>query len=91
MQILGRVKMAERAKRSKTGIFRRLWYNRETLILYLAVHPWNMSCFYSLYAFYIAKYLYFMENKVSYANISAGQDGRAIEKVKNEYFSSTLR
>ena len=42
-----------------------------------------MSCFYSLFAFYIAKYLYFMENKVSYANISADQDGRAIEKVKN--------
>ena len=32
-----------------------------------------------------------MENKVSYANISAGKDGRAIEKVKNEYFSSNLR
>ena len=77
------VKGADQGKRWKTGIFCQIWDNRETLILYLTVHPLNMICFYNLFAWYIANYLYFMEINISYWNSSAGQNGRSGERVKN--------
>ena len=75
MKILVRVKIAEWGKRTKAGIFCRIGDNRETLILYLTVH-----CFYSLFAWFIAENLYFMEIKDSYANSRVGKKSKAREK-----------